>query len=170
MKGLKSTAQTRYDLRYHFVFVPRYRKRVLKGKIANRLAGLIKFCCQIHSWEIYELAVEKDHVHLYLGIQPKYSPSQVMKRIKGSTSNKLRKLYPNLDEIYWGATFWADGFFVKSVGNITNKVISNYIKRRSERWERYRGLLALGDSFNIWIYLNLNRHKFAKIKKNMLEK
>ena len=116
MKGLKSTAQTRYDLRYHFVFVPRYRKRVLTGKLAKTIEGMIRFACQIHCWDVYELAVEKDHVYVCLGVQPKWSPSQVMNRIKGGTSRKIRKLFPDLDEVYWGATFWADGFFVKSVG------------------------------------------------------
>lgn len=130
MKYLKSTAQTRYDLRYHFVFIPKYRKRVLTGKLAKRIEGMIRYCCQIHEWEVYELAVRPDHVHLYMGAQPKWSSSNIMKRIKGGTSKKIRKLFPNLDEIYWGATFWADGYLVKSVGVITDKVISNYIKKQ----------------------------------------
>ena len=130
MKGLKSTAQTRYDLRYHFVFVPRYRKRVLNGEIQKRLEGMIRFAAQIHDWEIFELAVQKDHVHLYIGAGPKWAPSEMMKIIKGGTSNKLRELFPDLDEVYWGATFWADGFFVKSAGEIQDKVISEYVKRQ----------------------------------------
>ena len=128
MKGLKSTAQTRYDLRYHFVWVPRYRKRVLNGAIATRIEGMIRFAAQIHEWEIYELAIQQDHVHLYLGAQPKWSPSEIMKVLKGGTSNKIRELFPDLDEIYWGATFWADGFFVKSAGEVVDKVIAKYIK------------------------------------------
>ena len=129
MKYLKSTAQTRYDLRYHFVWVPRYRKRVLEGKIKKTIEGMIRYCCQIHEWEIYELEVSRDHVHLYIGVQPKWSPSDVMKRIKGGTSNKIREKYRELDEVYWGATFWCDGFLVKSVGKITDKVISEYIRK-----------------------------------------
>ena len=132
MKYLKSTAQTRYDLRYHFVFVPKYRKRIIKGKIKQRIEGMVKFCCQINQWDLFELAVQPDHVHIYLGAQPKWSPSQIMNKIKGGTSNKLRKLFPSLDEIYWGSTFWADGYLVKSVGIITDKVISTYVKRHSE--------------------------------------
>jgi len=131
MKGLKSSAQSKYDLRYHFVFVPKYRKRVLVGHLASRIEGMIKFCCQINDWELYELAVQKDHIHLYLGSQPKWSPSQIMRLIKGGTSNKIRKLFPELDEIYWGSTFWADGYLVKSVGEINDKVISNYVKKQS---------------------------------------
>ena len=130
MKGLKSTAQTKYDLRYHFVWVPRYRKRVLNGQLARRIEGMIRFAAQIHEWEIYELAIGLDHVHLYLGAQPKWSPSEMMKAIKGGTSNKIREIFPTLDEVYWGATFWADGFFVKSIGAITDKVISEYVKKQ----------------------------------------
>ena len=128
MKGLKSTAQARYDLRYHFVFIPKYRKRVLHGEIAQRIEGMIRFACQINSWEIYELAVERDHIHLYLSASPKWSPSQIMNLIKGGTSKKIRELFPDLDEVYWGSTFWAGGYMVKSVGVITDKVVSQYVR------------------------------------------
>jgi len=131
MKGLKSTAQTKYDLRYHFVFVPRYRKRVLKGKIKQRISGMIRFAAQLHGWEIYELGVQEDHVHLYLGAAPKWSPSELMHLIKGGTSNKIMELFPELEENYWKATFWADGYFVRSVGEIQDKVISEYVKKQS---------------------------------------
>lgn len=130
MKGLKSTAQTKYDLRYHFVFVPRYRKRVLMGKVKQRVEGMIRFACQINDWDIFELAIQTDHVHLYVGAAPKWSPSEIMKIIKGGTSNKIRELFPDLDEIYWGATFWCDGFFVKSAGEIQDKVISEYVRKQ----------------------------------------
>ena len=130
MKGLKSTAQSKYDLRYHFVFVPRYRKRVLKGNIAKRIEGMIRFASQINDWEIYELAVNLDHVHLYMGAQPKFATSEIMKIIKGGTSNKIRELFPELDEVYWGATFWADGYLVKTVEYVTDKVISEYVAKQ----------------------------------------
>lgn len=127
---MKSTAQTKYDLRYHFVFVPRYRKRVLKGKIRQRISGMIRFAAQIHEWEIYELAVQEDHVHLYIGAAPKWSPSEMMQLIKGGTSNKIMELFPELEENYWKATFWGDGYFVRSVGEIQDKVISEYVKKQ----------------------------------------
>lgn len=129
-RGLKSTAQARYDLRYHFVFLPKYRKRVLKGSIAKRIEGLIRFGCQLHGWEIYELAIQTDHVHLYLGAPPKDSPAKVMKHIKGATSKKIKEMYPELEEVYWGAGFWADGYLVKSTGEITDKVISLYVQNQ----------------------------------------
>ena len=130
MKGLKSTAQTKYDLRYNFVFVSKYRKRVLTGEIKQRIGGMIKFACQINDWDIFELAIQPDHVHLYMGASPKWAPSDIMKIIKGGTSNKIRELFPELDEIYWGATFWADGYFVRSAGMVEDKVISEYVRKQ----------------------------------------
>ncbi len=130
MKGLKSTAQTKYDLRYHFVWCPRYRKRILNGELAQRIKGMIHFAAQINEWDIFELAIQQDHIHLYLGAGPKWSPSEIMKTIKGGTSNKIRELFPDLDEVYWRATFWADGFFVQSIGSVTDKMISDYVKKQ----------------------------------------
>jgi len=98
------------------------------GKLSMSIEGMIRFACQVNEWEIYELAIQRDHVHLYMGASPKWSPSMIMKLIKGGTSNKIRKLYPKLDEVYWGTTFWADGYMVKSVGEMTDKVISQYVK------------------------------------------
>jgi len=92
---------------------------------------MIKFACEINDWELYELAVQKDHIHIYLSASPKWSPSQIMNKIKGGTSQKIRKLFPSLDEVYWGSTFWADGYLVKSVGEVTDKVISNYVKNQN---------------------------------------
>ena len=130
---MKSTAQARYDLRYHFVWIPRYRKRVLQGEVGKSIEGIIRYCCQVHDWEVYELAVEENHVHLYMGAQPSCSPSEIMKLIKGGTSKKIRDLYPELDEIYWGATFWGDGYFVKSVGEVSDKVVSQYIQKQGRK-------------------------------------
>ena len=91
---------------------------------------MIKFAAQINEWEVYELAVMQDHIHLYLGASPKWSPSQLMKIIKGGTSKKITEMYPKLDEIYWGSNFWATGYMVKSVGEMTDKVISNYVQKQ----------------------------------------
>lgn len=91
---------------------------------------MIRFAAQLHEWEIYELAVQEDHIHLYLGAPPKWSPSELMHLIKGGTSKKIMELFPELEENYWKATFWADGYFVRSVGEIQDKVISEYVKKQ----------------------------------------
>lgn len=112
------------------MWVPKYRKRVLTGKIKQRIEGMLKFGCQINEWEVLELAVCPDHVHLYLQAWPKDSPSHIMNVLKGGSARKIRVLYPQLEEIYWGASFWADGFMVKSVGDFTAKVVAEYIVKQ----------------------------------------
>jgi len=104
----------------------------LRGELAKRIEGMIRFASQIHGWEVYELAIQEDHVHLYMGAQPKWSPSEIMMRIKGGTSNKIKEMYPELEEVYWKATFWCDGYFVKSSGSVTDKVISEYVKKQKK--------------------------------------
>ena len=98
---------------------------------------MIRFAAQINEWEIYELAVNRDHVHIYMGAAPRWSPSWIMKVIKGGTSKKIMELFPDLEEVYWGttATFWSDGYFVKSSGNIVDKVISEYVKRQRKYYK-----------------------------------
>lgn len=91
---------------------------------------MIRFAAQVNNWDIYELAIQKDHIHLYMGAQPKWSPSRIVQKIKGGTSRKIRELYPELDEVYWGDQFWADGYMVKSVGEVTDKVVSQYVKNQ----------------------------------------
>lgn len=131
--SLQSKGNTRSDLRYHFVWIPKYRKRILTGKIKERIEGMIRFCCQINEWEILDLAVCPDHVHLYLQAWPSDSPSSMMNKIKGGTAKKIRELFPDLEEVYWGASFWADGFLVKSTGDFTAKVVAEYIKKQRSK-------------------------------------
>ncbi len=131
--SLQSRGNTRSDLRYHFVFIPKYRKRVLTGEIARKIEGMIRFACQIHEWQVYDLAICHDHVHLFVQTWPKDSPSFIMNTIKGGTAKKIRELFPELEEIYWGASFWADGYLAKSVGDYNAKVVSQYIKNQLEK-------------------------------------
>ena len=72
-----------------------------------------------------------DHVHMFVEILPKYSVSDVMKRIKGCTSRKIQQEFPELRKRYWGRRFWARGFFCTIAGLVTNEVILNYIEKHS---------------------------------------
>ena len=91
---------------------------------------MIRFCSQVNGWKILSLAVCPDHIHLHIQTWPMDSPSSIMNKIKGGTAKKIRELYPQLEEVYWGASFWADGFLVKSVGEINAKVVAEYIKKQ----------------------------------------
>lgn len=91
-------AHTTHRLRYHLVFVPKYRKRVLAGPVAMRLEVLLREACEVNGWHLHELSVQSDHIHLLVQISPRESVSSVVQRLKGGTSRVLRAEFPRLTE------------------------------------------------------------------------
>ena len=121
-------AHTSHKLRYHLVFVPKYRKRVLQGRVATRLGALLRQACEVNRWNLEEIAIQPAHVHLLVQVQPKYSVSHVVNTLKGGTSRVLRLDFPDLEEHLWGDSFWADGYFAASVGVVEGNVVTEYIR------------------------------------------
>jgi len=128
----KSTCNATYDIQYHFVWIPKYRKRVLKEGIKSRLEQLFNQCSEINQFEILELSIQPDHVHLLLSAKPRYSPSEIMRLIKGGSSRIVRQEHPELEEFFWGDSFWADGYFVSTHSTVTEDIIKDYIRNQAE--------------------------------------
>jgi len=111
------------------VWAPKYRKWVLRGKIRERVRELFIEISEHHGFEIEELEVDKDHVHIFLGFPPKYSISQVVGILKAVSAKEIRRLFPEIKRQLWGGEFWEDGYFVRTVGDkITAEVIKKYIR------------------------------------------
>ena len=130
-----SGGHTKHRLLYHLVFVPKYRVRVLDGKVAARLRVLFEQACEVNDWRIDELAVQPDHLHLYHAdgqVHPRESVSSVVKTLKGGSSRVLRSEFPDLVEFLWGSSFWAEGFFAETVGQREETVVKRYIKKQRE--------------------------------------
>lgn len=89
----------------HYVFVPKYRRRVLRGKIATRLKDLFYKACELNRWWIEEIKILTDHVHVLIQIQPNKSTSEVANILKGGSSRILRKEFSELEEFLWGDSF-----------------------------------------------------------------
>jgi putative transposase len=121
-------ADTKHRLQYHLVWVPKYRKRVLVGKVAGRLKRLIYEAANVNRWCVHELSVQEDHIHLLLQIGPDESVGEVMQHLKGGTSFKLRKEFPELEEFLWGESFWAAGYFAETVGSTQEEMVRRYIR------------------------------------------
>jgi REP-associated tyrosine transposase len=129
----KTGSSTKHRLLFHLVFCPKYRRRVLIGDVARRLNELFTQACEMNDWEIHELNIQKDHVHMLLQINPRESLSHVMQILKGGTSYIVRKEFPDLEEFLWGDSFWGDVFFAESVGAKNEKVIREYIKNQDKQ-------------------------------------
>ena len=121
-------AHTKHRIRIHLVWIPKYRKRVLRGKIAARLKQLLHQACSLNRWLLSELSVNDNHVHILIQIKPSDSVAEVAKTLKGGTSRVLRKEFPELEEFLWGDSFWADGYFAESIGKVDEEIVQKYIR------------------------------------------
>jgi putative transposase len=128
MQGYRKSSHTTYQLHYHFVFIPKYRKPALRGDVAVRLRDMIREICAQRGIEILKGHVRPEHVHLLLSVPPHLSPSRVMQLIKGKTSNRLMQEYRVIRKEFWGRHLWARGFFVATTGNVTDEVLAKYIE------------------------------------------
>ena len=130
MKQYWTGSHTKHRLQYHLVWLPKYRKRVLKGRVAVRLKQLFFEACQQNRWFIRELSMPDNHVHLLIQIRPKESISEVVQILKGGSSRIIRKEFPELEEFLWGDSFWVDGYFSETVGQIDEAIVKKYIKEQ----------------------------------------
>ena len=115
---------------YHIVWIPKYRKRVLKGVVASRLKELFLECAEINGWKIQEVNIQVDHVHMIVQLKPNISLSKAIQYLKGGSSKVIRKEFPQLKEFLWGDSFWSDGYFAETVGSCNYETILNYVKNQ----------------------------------------
>ena len=123
----RTGSHTKYKIEYHFVWVTKYRYPVLKGDIAERTRELVRQTCSNFEIEIIRGVVSKDHVHILVSAPPTMSPSEIMRRVKGRTSAKLFEEFPHIKKRYWGRHFWARGYFCVTAGELTKKMIEEYL-------------------------------------------
>jgi len=123
-------AHTKHRIMYHIVWLPKYRKRVLEGELAERIKNLIEECSEINNWRIDELKIRPDHIHLLIQLRPNVSVSKAVQLFKGKSSRVIRAEYPSLKEFFWGDNFWGDGFFVETVGQVNLNKVKAYIQRQ----------------------------------------
>src|SRR5438270_2587436 len=128
MEHYRRTAHTRFDLKYHFVWITKYRKKLLQADVGVRLRQTVREICSESEAEVIEGHVSKDHVHLFVSCPPHISPSYLMQRFKGKSSRKLLQQFSHLNKERWGRPLWARGFFVASSGVITDEAIIECIR------------------------------------------
>ena len=131
MQNYRTSSHGRFDIKYHFVWVTKYRKAILSGAVGIRLRELVREICRTCDIEILQGAASSDHVHVLLSCPPNQSPSKIMQSIKGKTSRKLMMEFRHIQQHYWGRHLWARGYFVASSGNVTDEAIMEYIRHQN---------------------------------------
>lgn len=121
---------TKHRHMYHIVWIPKYRKRVLKDEISIRIRELLEECAEVNKWKIHELSIQEDHVHMLVQLRPNVSVSKAVQLFKGGSSKVIREEFPGLKEFLWGDSFWGDGYFSETIGQVNMDVIREYIKNQ----------------------------------------
>jgi len=132
MENYRKSSHTVYDLKYHLVWITKYRKPILVGDIATRARELIREICKSQDVEIIKGHISRDHVHIFVSVPPHISVSQLVQWLKGKTSRKMMMEYKSLSRMFWGRHMWARGYFVASSGNVTDEVIIQYIEQQGQ--------------------------------------
>jgi len=144
MSPIKRTRHAVYDLKYHFVWTPKFRKQILKGEVAEFMVVTLRRIAEEYEWEIDELAVQADHVHVFMQVAPRYAPAQVVQIMKSISAREVFEAFPHLRKQLWAGQFWGAGYFVRSVGDaVTAEIIRNYI--RYQETDHDAGQLSLWD-------------------------
>ena len=127
-----SLSHTRWNCKYHIVFAPKYRRRVIYGKIKADIGIMLRKLCEYKEVEILEAEACKDHIHMLVSIPPKYSVSQIMGYLKGKSSLMIFEKYANMKYKYGNRHFWCRGYYVDTVGR-NKKVIEQYIRNQLQQ-------------------------------------
>jgi len=125
-----SGAHTRWDIKYHLVWIPKYRRRVL-GSLpkAEYLKWILRRLAAEYSFAIVELEVMPDHVHMFVEAPPRWAPARLMNIIKSITAREMFRKFEDLREQMWAGALWADGYYVGTVGDkVTTEAVRRYIR------------------------------------------
>ena len=135
MAKYDKSSHTVHDIKYHFVWITKYRYKVLKGEVAVRLRDLIRQGCDAKEITIIRGNISKDHVHILVSCPTTLSPAKIMQYLKGRSSHLLQDEFPELKKRYWGQHMWERGYFCGTVGQVDEETIKNYIENQGKEEE-----------------------------------
>jgi putative transposase len=142
MDEIESLSHTKWECKYHVVFIPKFRRKALYRELRQHLGEIFKQLAFQRESRIEEGHLQADHVHMMIAIPPKYAVSQVVGYIKGKSAIHLARVYGERKRNFVGQHFWARGFWVSTVGR-DEKVIREYIRKQEAEDKRL-------DQLNLW--------------------
>ncbi len=122
-----------FDIKYHVVWVTKYRYKILRGRVAERARDLVRQICEAREVVIVRGAVSPDHIHMLVSSPAHLAPAKLVQYIKGRSSRRLQDEFPELRKRYWGQHLWARGYFCATVGAVDEETVKAYIE--NQRWD-----------------------------------
>ncbi len=139
----ESLSHTKWECKYHIVFIPKCRKKALYKMLRKELGGVFRGLAQQKECQVEEGTMMPDHVHMLLSVPPKYSVSQVVGFIKGKSAIYLARNFGDRKKNFTGYNFWARGYYVSTVGR-DEETIRTYRKKQEAADERMDAQMTLG--------------------------
>jgi putative transposase len=132
MEELDSAAHSSYSLYYHLVWAPKYRRRVLDGKVGERAKQIIEAISAKYGYKVDTLKVSPDHIHLLVSLPPRISIVEAVRTLKSVTAKTLLEEFPELKKHLWQGSLWTRGYAVNSVGGLNLDTVRQYIMTEQE--------------------------------------
>ncbi|MCW5866658.1 MAG: IS200/IS605 family transposase [Candidatus Eremiobacteraeota bacterium] len=142
MSDVESLKHTRWECKYHIVFIPKYRRKALFGQLRTELGAIFRALAEQRESQVVEGHILPDHVHMLLSIPPKYSVAQVVGYIKGKSAIQVARTFIGKRRNFTGESFWARGYFVSTVGR-DEVTIREYIRNQEAEDKRL-------DQLHLW--------------------
>ena len=142
MDDYESLSHSKWECKYHVVFIPKYRRKTLYGELRQHLGEVFRKLAMQKESRVEEGHLMPDHVHMMISIPPKYAVSQVIGYIKGKSAIHLARVYGERKRDFTGQHFWARGYLVSTVGR-DETVIREYIRKQEAEDSRL-------DQLNMW--------------------
>ena len=139
MNDYRSLCHTKWECKYHVVFIPKYRKRRIYGQLRRELGEVLRRLAEQKECRIEEGHLQPDHVHMMISIPPKYSVAQVIGYMKGKSAIHVARTYGERKRNFVGAHFWARGYFVSTVGR-DEATVREYIQTQEKEDQRQEQL------------------------------
>ena len=127
--SIRRTKHAVYDLKYHLVWTPKYRKQICGEEVTVYVKETFGRIAEEYEFRIDTMEVMEDHVHIFLEAPPRYSPAEIIQIMKSISAREVFKKFPKLRKQLWAHELWEDGYFVRSVGDmVTSDIIRKYIE------------------------------------------
>ena len=130
------TSSAVYNINYHIVWCPKFRKPILAGKVKEFVEEQLETIAQTKGYKILEARVMPDHIHLFVEADPFDSPTNIVKIFRGVTGLRMSRKFPDLESKLWRGVMWSPSYYVGTAGNVSAETIERYIREQQTEWKR----------------------------------
>ncbi len=128
---------TVYRIAYHLCWIPKYRKEIFKSNLQERMKEMLLHIAFEYEWDVEEIEVMSDHVHILISVGPKWSPARIVQILKSKSAIQFFRENPEIRKRYfWGGKLWTSSYFVETVGNSNHEMVKKYIEEQEQELQR----------------------------------